>query len=34
MQLNELTKKLFDITAKYGKDITIDAEQCLNCLII
>lgn len=27
MQLNELTKKLFDINAKYGKDITITAEQ-------
>ena len=27
MQLNELTKKLFDINAKYDKDITIDAKQ-------
>ena len=27
MYLNELTKSLFDITAKYGKNITINAEQ-------
>ena len=27
MYLNELTKKLFDINAKYGENITVNATQ-------